>query len=236
MPEDDRFLVQFGIRCIEFIRSAPTTQIDCNLSWREQINQVTSFIDGSTIYGSDADRAFAVRQFNTGKLLYGHRDPSGGELCRSGALTTDCFVLADGRAGEQPGLTAFHIVWLRFHNYVAETLSHLNQQWSDEMLYQETRKIVGALIQHITYREFLPVLLGPEVMDLFQLNVLSKGYYERYNVRTDASIANSFATAAFRFGHSLVQNSFVRTDSQHKPTLNSKFLTSSQSYGLIILF
>lgn len=153
-------------------------------------------------------------------------DPPGGELCRTGALTTDCFVIADGRAGEQPGLTAFHTVWLRFHNYVAETLAHLNPQWGDELLYQEARKIVGALIQHITYREFLPVLLGPEVMDLFQLNVLSKGFFEGYNVRTDATIANSFATAAFRFGHSLVQNSFVRTDSQHKPILNSKCPTN----------
>lgn len=147
-------------------------------------------------------------------------------MCRSGALTTDCFVLADGRAGEQPGLTAFHTVWLRFHNYVAETLSQLNPHWNDEMLYQETRKLVGAFIQHITYREFLPVLLGSEVMDLFELNVLSKGYYEGYNVKTDPTIVNSFATAAFRFGHSLIQNSFIRSNSKHKPIFNSKSQTA----------
>lgn len=116
------------------------------------------------------------------------------------------------------------MVWLRFHNYVAETLSQLNPQWSDELLFQEARKLVGGLIQHITYREFLPVLLGAEVMDLFELNVLSKGYYEEYDVRADPTVANSFATAAYRFGHSLVQNSFVRTDSKHTPIFNSKFL------------
>lgn len=232
MPESDTFLSKFGIRCIEFIRSAPTTQIDCNLGWREQINQVTSFIDASTIYGSDADRAFAVRLFNTGKLKYN------AELCSSGAIAPDCFVLADGRAGEQPGLTAFHIVWLKFHNYVAETLSQLNPHWSDEMLFQEAKKLVGALIQHITYREFLPVLLGSEVMDLFELNLLSKGYYDGYNLKTDPTVANSFATAAFRFGHSLVQNYFLRTDSKHNPLFNSKFLlptniTSSATYFII---
>lgn len=242
VPEDDKFLSQFGIKCIEFIRSAPATQIDCNLGWREQINQVTSFIDGSVIYGSDADRAFAIRALTKGKLQYGRRgflqppDPPGGGLCHSGALTTDCFLPADGRAGEQPGLTAFHTVWLRFHNYVAETFSHLNPHWSDEMLYQETRKLVGALIQHITHREFLPILLGPEVMDLFELNILSKNYFEGYNVKTDPTIANSFATAAFRFGHSLVQNSFIRTDSRHRPILNSKFFVELRSCNITTVF
>lgn len=218
VSQNDTFLSQFGIRCLEFIRSAPATQIDCHLGWREQINQVTSFIDASTIYGSDADRAFAIRLFHNGKLQMGADD-----LCRSGAISTDCFAAADGRAGEQPALTAFHTVWLRFHNHVAEALSQLNPHWSDEVVFQESRKLIGALIQHITYNEFLPVLLGSEVMDLFELNVLNKGYYQDYNIRVDPTIANSFATAAFRFGHSMVQNSFVRTDSKHVPFFNSEF-------------
>lgn len=77
-----------------------------------------------------------------------------------GALTSACFNSGDGRSNEQPGLTAFHTIWLRYHNKLAETLSIVNSHWSDEKIYQETRRIVGALIQHITYREFLPILLG----------------------------------------------------------------------------
>lgn len=204
---------------MEFARSAPTTSIDCNLGWREQINQVTSFVDASNIYGSDQKRADAVRLFERGMLRYGR---NGDELCRSSALTTDCFVTGDGRAGEQPGLTAFHTVWLRFHNLLASELQKLNPHWNDERLYQEARKIVGALVQHITYKEFLPLLLGTEVMDLFELNPSNKGYLEGYNSRVDPAIANSFASAAFRFGHSLVQNSFLRTDSQHRFIFNSK--------------
>lgn len=42
------------------------------------------------------------------------------ELCRGGAVSSDCFKSGDSRANEQPGLVAAHIVWVRTHNrYVA---------------------------------------------------------------------------------------------------------------------
>lgn len=59
-------------------------------------------------------------------------------------------------------------------------------------------------------------------MKIFGLEVQRKGYYEEYDPNANPTIANGFATAAYRFGHSLVQRSFVRFDRDHQPIFNSK--------------
>lgn len=94
-------------------------------------------------------------------------DPPGGELCRSGALSTECFEGGDARFGEQSGLVALHTVWVRYHNKLATTLGKMNKHWNDDRIFQEARKIVGALIQHITFREFLPIVVGEFTLFLF---------------------------------------------------------------------
>ena len=61
---------------------------------------------------------------------------------------------------EQPNLAVLHTVWMRQHNILATQLAQLNPNWSDEIVFQEARRIVGAQMQHITYNEYLPIVLG----------------------------------------------------------------------------
>ena len=67
--------------------------------------------------------------------------------------------------------------------------------------FHEARKILGAMMQHITFNEWLPIVLGPRVLEIFELKLLSTGYYNLYNDTVNPTVSNAFGAAAFRFGH-----------------------------------
>ncbi|XP_076653501.1 uncharacterized protein LOC143359421 [Halictus rubicundus] len=225
---EDSFFGPLGVKCLEFLRSGPAPREDCKFGPREQLSQVTSYLDASTVYSSNAFQTDTLRLFRNGLLQYGKLQSQrpvlpkqDSDLCRRGSLSTNCFRAGDGRLGEQPALTSIHVVFLRLHNRIATKLAALNPHWNDEKLFQESRRIVGAVTQHITYREFLPIVLGLEVMKIFDLEVRNNGYYEGYDPSVNPTVANGFAAAAYRFGHSLVQHSFVRFNSDHQPIFNN---------------
>ena len=112
--------------------------------------------------------------------------------------------------------SAMHTLWVRQHNKLARELSELNPHWNDEQIFQETRRIVGAQIQHITYSEFLPVILGKEAMDRFNLDPQKMGFFSGYDINTNPGTANSVSTAAFRFVASLLPGVIRYYDSKGK--------------------
>lgn len=96
-----------------------------------------------------------------------------------------------------------HTLWVRNHNYHAIRLKQVNPKWPEEKLYQEARRLVIAELQHITYNEFLPVILGSVLTSYYSLNSLKSGY-TRYEPQTDPSSWNEF-TIAGRYGHSQIK-------------------------------
>ncbi|ROT69526.1 hypothetical protein C7M84_012293 [Penaeus vannamei] len=105
-----------------------------------------------------------------------------------------------------------HTIWLREHNRLVTELADVNPHWNDDRLFFEARKIVGAQMQKITYGEWLPTVLGPAVMKVFRLPLQRLGYYRGYRSTTNPTATSAFGTAAFRFGHSLVQHTLMRCD------------------------
>jgi peroxidase len=173
---------------------------------RQQLNEITGWIDASNVYGSDIERAAALRAFDgngyliisEGGLLPYNVDG----LANAGGVSEQMFLAGDVRANEQVGLTVMHTLFVREHNRLIDQNILGNPSVSGEQAYQQARQIVGAQMQVISYQEFLPLLLGEEALPA----------YQGYQPDVDARIANSFSTAAYRLGHSLIGTQLLRLD------------------------
>ncbi|MCP3916050.1 MAG: peroxiredoxin [bacterium] len=204
---------------------------------REQVNEITAFIDASNVYGSDATRAVELRTLDgTGRL----KTSAGGLLPFNTAglpnaptsLDPSFFLAGDFRANEQVGLTAMHVLFVREHNFWADRICEQRgregpgngqggagpggarprrgqgrQPLTGDEIYELARAIVGAEMQVITYREFLPALLGPGAI----------APYAGYREDIDPGIANAFAGAAYRFGHSMLPSQLLRLRANGNP-------------------
>lgn len=121
-----------------------------------------------TGYGGQLRMNPAFREFGLKDLLPLKLDiPDEG--CTRPNSSMFCFEAGEIRVNEQLVLTVMHTLMAREHNRIAEGLSNVNPHWDDETLFQEARRINIAEIQHITYNEFLPILLGKDVMQKFGL-------------------------------------------------------------------
>jgi hypothetical protein len=169
---------------------------------RQQINQITSFIDASNIYGSDSARAALLRSFDDGKLI-----ESSNKLMPMD--NSGHFMSGDVRANEQIALVAMHTLFMREHNRIAVSIAAnatdlpSDPGERDEEIYQRARKMVGAEMQAITYNEFLPALLGDRAPEMSTA---------QYDETIDPSIMNGFSTGIYRFGHSMLPSALQLRD------------------------
>ena len=83
-------------------------------------------------------------------------------------------------------------------------------------MFQETRRIIIAQLQHIVYNHYLPLIIGPSAMARYDLLSTRPGFDDVYDSRVDASIVNSFGAAAWRFGHSLIMPDISELESDFK--------------------
>ena len=177
-----------GTKTIDTMRSAfdKSTGTDAR-NPRQQVNLITAFMDASMVYGSNSETAASLRTFTGGKMK-----TSEGDLLPVG--DDGQFQAGDIRANENPGLISLQTLFVREHNLQANRIAASDAKLTDEQVYQKARSIVAAEIQAITYNEWLPSLLGRGALEK----------YDGYDSSVNPGISNEFATAAFRFGHSLL--------------------------------
>ncbi len=217
-PNDDEI---FGPGVpIPMSRSLPITGTGTEIgNPRQYSNEVTAFIDGSAIYGSDDDRAFWLRRLDgTGKLKTSEGDllpwnTTDGEfnsnIDQSSPHMDDFhgqlkkyFVAGDVRANENPLLIAMHTVFVREHNRLCDEIVDDHPEWfgNDDLIFFTARKHLTAYLQSIVFYEWLPTqgVYLPE--------------YSGYQESMDPSIMNVFSAAAFRMGHTLINSNIIRMD------------------------
>lgn len=179
-------------------------------------NAISSFFDGSVIYGSDSTWADWLRTFEDGKMkvstgnllpfntfsaeFEGDLDPAAPRMDNQFPVNPKLFVAGDIRVNENVFLTAMHTLFVREHNWQAERIKARNPQWNDEQIYQHARKIVSGIITAITYEEWLPTLGVPVPP------------YQGYDPEVHPGMFNVFSAAAFRLGHTFLSTNLPRRD------------------------
>jgi hypothetical protein len=197
---------------IDFHRTpaAPGTGRDAA---RQQINQITSFIDGSQVYGVSPVRldwlragpldgdptnneaelllpnGFLPRPGDRGERIAAPLMDLNGPLAARPELAR---VAGDTRANENMPLTLTQTLLAREHNRIVGLLP---DSLPEEQKFQIARRVVGAEIQFVTYTEFLPAL-GVDLPG-----------YTGYDPNVNPSLTNEFATVAYR-AHSMVHGEF----------------------------
>ncbi|UUO04312.1 Ig-like domain-containing protein [Blastopirellula sp. J2-11] len=180
----------------------------------QHANLITSFIDASMVYGSDDVRAAELRTGVDGKLK-----TSDGDLMPVNDLATfpngmhandnegpydpsTLFVGGDVRANENVALTSLHTLLVREHNRLADQIKAENPTFTDEQIYQQARRLVNGIVQHITYDEYLPILVGGDALPA----------YSGYDETVDPAESALFAAAAYRVGHTQLYTEILRLD------------------------
>ena len=207
---------------VPFITFTRIPDEDSSEPLRQYVNEITAFIDGSQVYGSEAERAEFLRANDgTGKLK--SQVVNGEELLPQEAeeflperADPESFAAGDVRVNEQVGLTSAHTLFLREHNRLAEEIGSRIEQGDESLIalqkesgletgdfiYESARKVVGAEIQFITYNEYLPLLLGDSLLD----------DYSGYDPDVNPNISIEFANVSFRLGHSQLSDEIQRVN------------------------
>lgn len=177
-----------------------------NSSPRQQINKISSFIDGFNIYGNN-DRVCVLRKLDgTGKMKTLLSDNNEVILPLNiynidndqpqGTNKEDFFIAGDIRCNENIALTAIHTLFVREHNRLCDEIKSSKPEWKEEEIFQQARRTVIALMQKITFEEFLPILIGT--------NAIST--YQGYDHTVNSSIATEFSTVGYRLGHTMISS------------------------------
>ncbi|XP_035667433.1 dual oxidase 2-like isoform X1 [Branchiostoma floridae] len=217
---------------------------------RQQLNEITAFLDGGLMYGVTKAWADALRllssdrrgrlasctdqgvpgcvndmypAYNTIGLPMANPPPPREHYLKS---SRRFFKLGNPRGNENAFLLTFGVFWFRWHNYLADQIAAKNLDWSDERVFNEARKWVIATHQKIVLYDWLPDFLGEN---------RRPADYKGYSSAVHPGVTHVFQSAAMRWGHTIVPPGVYRR-SRVKPDgtcdwRNTTYYTSPHTSG-----
>ncbi|KAB7503846.1 Peroxidasin [Armadillidium nasatum] len=183
-------------------------------------------MDGSHVYGSTEGRMNELRSFENGMLKENRMGEAG--FC-TGSSHCNMPFLPENPGG---GNTNFFDAG----DHRVKRTTRINIDAHDAL--SETRRIVIAVIQHISYNEFLALLLGKKYMSSAELYSGKSGFFTSYNSSFDPSIRNVFSAAAMRVGHTFITGIISGENSVNLETVfndNTFMLRDSRMFPSLIL-
>ncbi|MCI0486598.1 MAG: heme peroxidase family protein [Blastocatellia bacterium] len=112
-------------------------------------------------------------------------------------------IIGDPRNDENLALAPVHVAFIRFHNNVVE---HLKQDHPfDHTLFEKARKKVVQHYQWIVLNDFLPKIIEEEVL---KESLETEPEHFKAEAGEVPFMPVEFSAAAFRFGHSMLRDSY----------------------------
>lgn len=225
----------------------------------QQINQITSYIDASNVYGSDTEKGDGLRARYAGFLLTSDGEAAATDPNRTdGAgnflpfntmgldnasppftgtgepITPDqLFIAGDVRANEQPGLTSLQTLFVLEHNYqarrIADELNLREQDLSDP----EIDEYIYQRARAIVGAEMQSITFNEFIPALLGPDQLES--YRGYQADVNAGIANIFSAALYRVGHTMLPNELLLLNDDGTPVRDFEALGATVENGEIDL-
>jgi len=192
---------------------------------REHPNTISSYMDSTNIYGSTLQRNIELRVLDgSGKLktslsenkeiIMPKNEKSLPNDSLPGQDVTKMFIAGDIRSNENVLLTSIHTIFVREHNRICDLLvqNDTDLQGREDVIFQKARRIVNAIVQKITYEEYLPSIFGSNMFET----------YSKYDKNIDAGVTTEFSTVGYRLGHSMLSSTIQVGEDSNNKTLELK--------------
>jgi hypothetical protein len=186
IPKDDPFYKAAGVGCLNMVRAEVATT-PAKMHFGDILNKVTSFMDLSIVYGSSDEESNEMRTTTDGKLNLGLKNTL---PCDNNGKYTS----VSNRLTSVVQSAIWPVMFARHHNLLCDSLKEINPHWSDDILFQEARRINIAVMQKFVF--------GGTVIE----SVFKKKVNETYKEDFNPSTFLEFSTSAYRFLHYFLGN------------------------------